>query len=187
MHDLIENLDILWVMQNYPNSIRPSQGELRNFVRTCVLASSILNNPFPQSQSRWSSVYCLSYLTAMWKVSRLNPASYLCWNMHVGKWLAAMLAIKRSAGVTPEVNLREGISHTPLPSVNKATHSALKPRGDITRSPKQRYQWPNIKGFMSSKIFLKNKQKPPLRSEFLMVNFAETLWGCRDWFVDVYE
>ena len=33
-----------------------------------------------------------------------------------------MLAIQRSAGVTPEVNLRECTSHRPLPSVNKAAH-----------------------------------------------------------------
>ena len=39
---------------------------------------------------------------------------------NVGKQLAVMLAAKRSAGVAPEVNLREHISHTPLPSANKA-------------------------------------------------------------------
>ena len=43
-----------------------------------------------------------------------------------------------SAGVAPEVNIREHVTHTPLPSANKA----LKPRGDITRSPKQGYKWP---------------------------------------------
>ena len=42
--------------------------------------------------------------------------------MHVGKQPAAMLAIKRSVGVTPEVNLREYMSHMPLPNVNKAAH-----------------------------------------------------------------
>ena len=36
---------------------------------------------------------------------------------------AAMLPAKRLAVVTPEVNLRECITHTPLPSVNKAAHS----------------------------------------------------------------
>ena len=29
----------------------------------------------------------------------------------------------------------------PLPSMNKAL--AVKPRGDVTRSPKQGYQWPH--------------------------------------------
>ena len=51
---------------------------------------------------------------------------------------AAMLVTKRSAGVAPEVNLREHITHMPVPSANKTL--ALKPRGDITRSPKQGYQ-----------------------------------------------
>ena len=36
--------------------------------------------------------------------------------------LAAMLAAKRSAGVTPEVNLRE----MPLPHMNKAVHSVFE-------------------------------------------------------------
>ena len=30
--------------------------------------------------------------------------------------LAAILAAKRSAGIAPEVNLREGVIRTPLPS-----------------------------------------------------------------------
>ena len=60
-----------------------------------------------------------------------------------GKQPAAMLAIYTGRGVAPEVNLRERISHTPLQSLNKAEPTlALKPRGDITRSPKQGYQWP---------------------------------------------
>ena len=55
--------------------------------------------------------------------------------------LATMLATKRLAGLTREVNLREYVTHTPpgLPTL------ALKPRGDITRSPKQGYQWPHKK------------------------------------------
>ena len=39
---------------------------------------------------------------------------------------AAMLATERLAGVAPEVNLREHVAHTPLPSVNKAAHSGLE-------------------------------------------------------------
>ena len=37
----------------------------------------------------------------------LNLAFYLCWNMHVRKQSAAMLAAKKPAGVAPEMNLRE--------------------------------------------------------------------------------
>ena len=50
-----------------------------------------------------------------------------------------MLAIKRSAGIAPEVNFREQTSHTPLPSA--------KPRGDVTRNPKTGVsvaQWDNL-------------------------------------------
>ena len=39
-----------------------------------------------------------------------------------GKWLAAMLAAKRSAGVAPELYLREHVTCTPLPSSNKVAH-----------------------------------------------------------------
>ena len=40
--------------------------------------------------------------------------------------LAAMLATKRSAGVTPEVNLRECAICIPPPSTNKAAHSGFE-------------------------------------------------------------
>ena len=54
-----------------------------------------------------------------------------------------MLALYTGKGVTPEVNLREDISCMPPQSLNKAEPTlALKPRGGITRSPKQGYQWP---------------------------------------------
>ena len=63
-----------------------------------------------------------------------------------GRRLAAMLALYTGKCVAPEVNLRErrSISCTPPQSSNKAEPTlALKPRGDITRSPKQGYQWPH--------------------------------------------
>ena len=57
---------------------------------------------------------------------------------------AAMLVTKRSAGVAPDVNLRERAICTHALSANKAEPIlALKPRRDITRSPKQGYQWPH--------------------------------------------
>ena len=44
------------------------------------------------------------------------------------------LAVKRSGGVAPEVNLGECILHLPPKKVNKAEPNlALKPRGDITK------------------------------------------------------
>ena len=40
--------------------------------------------------------------------------------------LVAMLAANRSAGVTPEVNLRKCIKHMPPPRVNKGAHSVFE-------------------------------------------------------------
>ena len=37
-----------------------------------------------------------------------------------------MLAVKRSAGVAQEMNLRECTSYTPSPSANKAAHSGFE-------------------------------------------------------------
>ena len=56
----------------------------------------------------------------------------------------------------------------PLPSANKAAPLALKPRGDVTRIPKQEYQWPPQKGLMSSKI----KKKQLYRQASNMLPFA---------------
>ena len=39
---------------------------------------------------------------------------------------AAMLATKRLAGITPEVNPREHVTHMPLLSVNNTAHSGFK-------------------------------------------------------------
>ena len=71
-----------------------------------------------------------------------------------GKQLAAMLAIYTSRGVALEVNLRD-IYHICLhKSSNKAEPTlALKPRGDVTRSPKQGYQWPQKWTHVLQKFF----------------------------------
>ena len=71
--------------------------------------------------------------SAMQEVCGSNPTS--AETRMMGKQPAAILAIYTGRGVTPE--------HTPLQSSNKAEPTlALKPRGDITRSPKQGDQWP---------------------------------------------
>ena len=47
------------------------------------------------------------------------------------------------------------VSHAPLHQVRiRLPTLALKPKGDITRSPEQEYQWLHKKGLMSTKIFL---------------------------------
>ena len=52
-------------------------------------------------------------------------------------------AAKRSASVAPEVDLGECTLHSPPQKANKAEPTlALNPRGDVTRNPKQGYQWP---------------------------------------------
>ena len=63
---------------------------------------------------------------------------------------AVMLAIKRSAGVAPEVNLRISL-HAGKEASKQGIHPGLKIRVDITRNPRQEYQWPHKKGLMSSK------------------------------------
>ena len=68
-----------------------------------------------------------------------------------------MLAIYTGRGVTPEVNLREYISHMPSQSLNKLPTLALKPRGDVTRSPKQGYLSPQ-KWICVQQKFLKKQQ-----------------------------
>ena len=52
-----------------------------------------------------------------------------------------LVSTKRSAGVAPEVNPL----HVGSKTHNKRSTLALKPRGDVTRSPKSRYQWPQEK------------------------------------------
>ena len=46
-----------------------------------------------------------------------------------------MLAIKWSAGVAPEVNLRNPLD------ASEGSILALKPGADVTKSPKQRYHY----------------------------------------------
>ena len=69
--------------------------------------------------------------------------------------LAAMLAAKRSAGVTPEVNLRECVTCMPLPSANKAAHSGFETQRRHHQKSKTGYQWPHKKDLCLPKIFLK--------------------------------
>ena len=64
---------------------------------------------------------------------------------------------KRSTCVASEVDLRECTLHAPLQKVNNAEPTlALKPRGDVTRNPKQGYQWPPQKT-CPPKTFYKKK------------------------------
>ena len=75
-------------------------------------------------------------------------------HMYVEKiGLAAMLATKRSAGVTPEVNLRECVTCMPAPSALRLPTLALKPRTVVTNSPKQGHQWPHKRTYVLQIFF----------------------------------
>ena len=65
--------------------------------------------------------------------------------------LAVMLAAKRSVGVAPEVNLREFVTHMPLPSVNKAAHSGFETQRRHHQKSKKGVSMAPQKGLMSSK------------------------------------
>ena len=59
--------------------------------------------------------------------------------------LAAMLSAKQLAGVTPEVNLRECLTHIPLTSANKVAHSGSETQTRCDQKSKTGYQWAHIK------------------------------------------
>ena len=89
-------------------------------------------------------------------ISRLSPASYLCWNTHVGKVTGCRTGCQE-VSVAPKMNLTECTSHMPLPKKWIRLHTlALKPRGDVTTSPKQGHQW-SQKGHVPTKIKITNK------------------------------
>ena len=80
---------------------------------------------------------------------------------------AAMLATKRSAGVTPEVNLRERVTCMPSPSVNKAAHYGFETQGRRHQKCKTGVSVAPQKGLRSSN--LKKKY-------FILVIFYLKLW-----------
>ena len=72
--------------------------------------------------------------SSVWVIASLNPTSaHLC-----GEVTGCMMSAKRSVHVVPEVDLGK-VHHIHLrKKVNKAEPTlTLKPRGDITRNPKE--------------------------------------------------
>ena len=67
-------------------------------------------------------------------------------------WLVAILAAKRSAGVAPEVHLKEYVTHLPLPSANKAAHSGFEAQRRHHKKSKRGVSVAPQKGLMSSKL-----------------------------------
>ena len=64
-----------------------------------------------------------------------------------------MLAAKRSAGVAPEVNLRNSLH------ISEESTLVLKLRAEATRSPKQGYHWPHKKDLYPLKNIFKKKTR----------------------------
>ena len=69
--------------------------------------------------------------------------------------LAAMLATKRLAGFTLELNL--SVIHMPLPSANKATHSGFETQRRYHQKSKTGASVAPQTGLMSSNIFTKKR------------------------------
>ena len=72
--------------------------------------------------------------------------------------LAAMVAAKWSAGVVPEVNLREHKTQTALPSVNKAAHFGFEIQRQHHQKCKTGILDPTKRSHVHHK-FKKNKNK----------------------------
>ena len=91
-----------------------------------------------------------------------------------------MLAAKRSAGVAPEVNLRNSLHAGNKAHKQGGSTLALKPRGD--RSPKQGYQWSHKKGSCPPKIFLKKLIHTSIK-DFLFIrhgtSYISMLCSCK--------
>ena len=112
--------------------------------------------------------------TAKQEVSGSNPSippllKHACGE---GDWLLCW-HYTPAKGVALEVNLRERMSRTPPHSLNKAEPTlALKPRGDVTRSPKQGYQWPHKWTCVQQKFFLKKKKKKKKKKLFPQITLC---------------
>ena len=61
------------------------------------------------------------------------------------------MAAKMSAGVAPDVNLRECVTHMPPPSSNKAVHSGLETQRRRHQKSEKGVSVAPQKGLMSSK------------------------------------
>ena len=131
----------LLMTYNLLNSIGPVWTFYTFHLVTLAKIISSLPNIFPL-ENRWYATNNVLHIKTenqiLWWCSATNAYTQVCgWNGS-----PAMLATKRSAGVTQ--NLRN-----PLHAGDKARKGegrfslALKPRADITRSSKQKYQWPH--------------------------------------------
>ena len=66
-----------------------------------------------------------------------------------------MMVTKRSGDVTPEVNIRERVTHTPPPSMNKAAHFGFETQRRHHQKSITGASVAPQKGLLSSTIFFK--------------------------------
>ena len=92
--------------------------------------------------------HCAAHHSWVW-VPRM--CVHACTSMWIKKGSAAMLAVKRSAGVTRGES-EESVVYRQENIQARESNLILKPREDVTRSPKQGYQWPHKKDWCSPKI-----------------------------------
>ena len=115
----------------------------------------------------------------------------LLYRTSVHKSMGMRSAPKRLARVAPEVDLGECTLHSPPQKGNKAEPTlTLKPIGDITRHPKQGYQWPPKRTCVSAKNFLKKQQSMGMTPSFMWRGFeaprrqprscSGTWWGLHE-------
>ena len=85
-------------------------------------------------------------------VTGSNPEPYqsLSTQVHGLKRLGCHAGLIQLAGVTPEVNLSNSMQAREC--ISEKSTLALKPRSDITRSPKQGYQWPHKRTYVLQKL-----------------------------------
>ena len=73
--------------------------------------------------------------------------------------LAAMLAVKSTAGAIPKANLREYTSCAALPSADKAAHSGFETQMKHLQKSKIQASVAPPEGHVSTKSYLKDEQK----------------------------
>ena len=89
--------------------------------------------------------------------------------------LSTMLAAKRSVGVTPEMNLRECVTHMPLASTNKAAHSGLENQRRSQQESKTGVSVAPKKGLVSFKFYFQEMDSRRIQIVNAEMNTAELL------------
>ena len=93
----------------------------------------------------------------MQEVSHSSLAPYLCWNIHVGNSNWPPCWPSKSQQVLCQMWISGNVHHKCLCQVwIRLLTLAMKPTEDVTRSPKQGYQWPHKRTCVHQNFFLKS-------------------------------